>query len=315
MMQHFGFKYPWLLLNIVWVALLCYCLLKSNKPQQTLLFPTEGVANLPKAQPYYWPTILRYLSITMLIVAIARPCMIIENKKVQSSGIDLYLALDLSSSMLAPDFSINQFQNVQRIQAAKVVLENFIKKRKNDRLGLVAFARYPYLISPLTLNHKWLLKNLERLNAGLIEDGTAIGSAITMCINRLKPLEAKSRVIVLLTDGVNNFGAVSPLMAAEVAQNFNTKIYTVMVGNDQFFPVDEQMLVQVAEKTGGRFYRAYDISTLEAIYQEINQLEKSKTTLEGYTHFTELFPYCLLLALLILLSEGFLRTTKYRVLP
>ena len=166
----------------------------------------------------------------------------------------------------------------------------------------------------MTLNHAWLLKNLDRLNAGLIEDGTAIGSAITMSINRLKDLKAKTRLIILLTDGVNNYGNVAPLLAADIAKSFQTKIYTIMVGNDQVFPVDEQTLVQMAEKTGGLFYRAYDVHSLKAIYKEINQLEKSKIVLEGFKTYNEFFPWFLLLALIFLSTEYFLKLTRYKVL-
>ncbi|MGX8717376.1 MAG: VWA domain-containing protein, partial [bacterium] len=224
------------------------------------------------------------------------------------------LALDLSSSMQIPDFSINQLQRTSRIQAAKAVLDEFIRKRSHDRIGLVAFARYPYLVSPLTLNHPWLLKNLERLNAGMVEDGTAIGSAIAMCVNRLKNLKAKTRLIILLTDGVNNFGDVSPMLAAETAETFKTKIYTIMVGNDQIFPVDEQTLVRMAEKTGGRFYKAYDIHSLKQVYQEIDQLEKTDAKVNTYNEYAEFFPIFLCLAFFFLLCEFLLKHYRYRIL-
>ena len=148
----------------------------------------------------------------------------------------------------------------------------------------------------------------------MVEDGTAIGSAVAMCVNRLKNLKAKTRLIILLTDGVNNFGDISPMLAAETAETFKTKIYTIMVGNDQIFPVDEQVLVQMAEKTGGRFYKAYDIHSLKQVYQEIDQLEKTKVKMSGYNEYTEFFPLLLCLAFSFLLCEFLLKLYRYRVL-
>ena len=200
------------------------------------------------------------------------------------------------------------------IEAAKGVLEDFIQQRPDDRIGLVSFARYPYLVSPLTLNHEWLLQNLQRLDAGLIEDGTAIGSAVTMCLNRLKELSAKTRLIVLLTDGVNNFGDVTPTLAATIANSFQTKIYAIMIGNDQVFPADEQTLARMAESTGGQFYRAYDLKSLQSVYQQIDTLEKTQVKQEGSKSYGELFFYALWAATALLLLEYFLKTHRYRIL-
>ncbi|MDR2396548.1 MAG: VWA domain-containing protein [Puniceicoccales bacterium] len=315
MEETFAFKHPWILIHLFWIPLIFVYWLKTWTPPKSLIYTTANEHPKIQIPPHVIPLFFRSLCLASILLGIAQPQRIYTHRQCQSSGIDLILALDLSSSMRVPDFMVNQFQRVTRIQAAKAVIAEFIQQRQHDRIGLVTFARYPYLVSPLTLNHAWLLKNLDRLNAGLIEDGTAIGSAITMCVNRLKDLQAKTRVIILLTDGVNNCGNVAPIMAAEAAEHFQTKIYTIVVGNDQFFPVDEQTLVQVAEKTGGRFYRAYDVSTLKQIYQEIDQLEKTKISLEGYTTCSELFTLCLWLALVFFSLEQILKNSRYRTLP
>ena len=313
MMSHFAFKYPLILLNLLWVPLWLWVCFKRWHNHKFV--PVSSLRNFPfgSACPHRIPQIFRTLALASLIVALARPQGITSHFQ-NKSGVDILLALDLSSSMQIPDFSINQLQRTSRIQAAKAVLDEFIRKRSHDRIGLVAFARYPYLVSPLTLNHPWLLTNLERLNAGMVEDGTAIGSAIAMCVNRLKNLKAKTRLIILLTDGVNNFGDVSPMLAAETAETFKTKIYTIMVGNDQIFPVDEQTLVRMAEKTGGRFYKAYDIHSLKQVYREIDQLEKTDVKMDGYNEYAEFFPIFLCLAFFLLLCEFVLKHYRYRIL-
>jgi Ca-activated chloride channel family protein len=275
------------------------------------LFPSSKNTHFPPGIPLW----TRGLAIAALLVALARPCRIHQFSQQTCSGVDIVLAVDISSSMLLPDFTLNQFQQTTRINAAKAVISAFIQKRKTDRIGLIAFAHYPYLVSPLTLNHPWLLKNLERLRPGIIEDGTAIGSAVTMSVNRLKDLESKSRVVVLLTDGVNNAGKISPQMAAEAAASFGTKLYTIVAGTDQFYPVDEAVLQEMAKKTGGRFYRASDLRQLEGIYDEINRLEKSEVKIDTYTEQKEGFPLFLGLALLLLFLEYFWRETVFRVLP
>lgn len=313
-MQTFEFSHPWILLILLILPIGLGLAIKSWSPRRFIHYSSVQLFDFKTTKPQTIPLCFRFLGLTCLVLALARPRGVIEHKHSQSNGIDMILALDLSSSMQIPDFAVNQMQRVSRIHAAKAVLSEFILQREQDRIGLIAFARYPYLVSPLTLNHTWLLKNLDRLNAGLIEDGTAIGSAITMSLNRLKDLKAKTRLIILLTDGVNNYGNVAPLLAADIAKNFQTKIYTIMVGNDQIFPVDEQTLVQMAEKTGGNFYRAYDVHSLKAIYKEINQLEKSKVILEGFKTYNEFFPLFLLMALLFLSAEYLLKLTRYKVL-
>lgn len=313
------FKSPLIALNIIWIFAFLYFIKKFYCPDKSLVFSSYRIRLKGRAkfigEPGTAQFLIRALAISFIVIAIARPQRYSKYQQIASSGVDMMLAIDISSSMTISDFSINMTKRVSRIDAAKSVVADFINKRKHDRIGLVAFSRFPYIVSPLTLNYEWLLKNLDRLQAGIIEDGTAIGSAVMTCVNRLKDLDAKSRVVVLLTDGVNNYGDVSPLMAAEVAENFKAKIYTIMVGNDQFFPVDEDTLRQMAEKTGGKFYKAYDLKTLLGIYAEIDSIEKSTVSLEGFSSCEDFFMPFLILALALLLLERFLANTKYRTIP
>lgn len=309
----FAFRYPWMLLNLLWLPLWFWIAMRVWQAKRFLMHssiqPFQGL----QTQPQKIPLLLRMGTLACIIFALARPQSVYEITHHDSNGVDMMLALDLSTSMLIPDFTSGMGQRTTRIEAAKGVLKDFIQQRQEDRIGLVSFARYPYLVSPLTLNHEWLLQNLKRLNAGLIEDGTAIGSAVTMCLNRLKELSAKTRLIILLTDGVNNFGDVTPTLAANIAKSFQTKIYAIMIGNDQVFPTDEQTLAQMAETTGGRFYRAYDLKSLQSVYQEIDTLEKTKVKQEGSKSYGELFFYCLYAATALLLLEQFLKTHRYRI--
>ena len=310
----FAFRYPWMLLNLLWLPLWFWVSMRVWQAKRFLMHssiqPFQGL----QAQPQKIPLLLRTGTLACIIFALARPQMVYEITHHDANGVDMMLAIDLSTSMLIPDFTSGMGRRATRIEAAKGVLEDFIQQRPDDRIGLVSFARYPYLVSPLTLNHEWLLQNLQRLNAGLIEDGTAIGSAVTMCLNRLKELSAKTRLIVLLTDGVNNFGDVTPTLAATIANSFQTKIYAIMIGNDQVFPADEQTLARMAESTGGQFYRAYDLKSLQSVYQQIDKLEKTQVKQEGAKSYGELFFYALWVATALLLLEFFLKTHRYRIL-
>ncbi len=310
-------QYPLVLIGLLLIPFLFVLIVRRYNPKRFVVYSSLTLLPLSRIPnyPLYIPLVLRCTAIALLLLALARPCRIKQFSEQSSSGIDIVLAIDLSTSMLSPDFMLNQFQQITRIDAAKNVMAEFIQKRKSDRMGLVGFARYPYLVSPLTLNHEWLLKNLERLRPGIIEDGTAIGSAIAMCVNRLKDLNSKSRIIVLLTDGVNNSGKISPKIAAEAAASFNAKIYAIVAGTDQFYPVDEAVLQDMSKKTGGQFYRASDIQQLKGIYDEIDHLEKSEVKLDHYTEVKELFQIFLGLALGLILLECLLRQTVFRVLP
>ena len=265
------------------------------------------------------------------------------NENIEAEGIDIVVTLDLSRSMSALDLS-TQEDIVTRLDAAKRVVENFIGKREFDRIGLVAFAANAYVVSPLTLNHDWLKRNLERLELGKIDgSGTAIGTALGASINRLRDHDARSRIVILLTDGENNAGAVSPIAAAEVAKTLGVKVYTIATGKKGRVPIpatdrkgrivrdsegkpiyrgrsnisnyDEAELTEIAELTGGRFFSATKDGDLERIYDEIDELETTKIELRSYATFTELFVWLASLGLLLLALEQVLRNTRYRRLP
>ena len=270
--------------------------------------------------------------LALLIIGLARPQLGRSNATVQASGVDMMLAVDVSGSMKSLDFKVDG-QPVSRVDVVKAVVGKFIEARPNDRIGLTEFAHAPYLVCPLTLDHDWLLRNLDRVQIGHIDDGTGIGSAIASCVNRLRDQPGKSKIVVLLTDGQNNCGKVSPLIAAEAAKALGVKVYTIGAGvrgeapmpvTDSFgrqqivmvpVDVDEATLQKIATETGGKFYRATDTDSLEKIYAEIDRLEKTTHTLKKFESQRELFPWALVPALgLIGLGIG-LAQTRFRRLP
>lgn len=279
-----------------------------------------------------WKWLLPILGASLMIIGLARPQRAHSRTEVTVNGIDIVLALDVSGSMQALDFEIDN-QRVNRIEVVKSVVSRFIEQRPNDRIGLIAFAGSPYLVSPITLDHDWLQQNLERVSVGGGDDGTAIGSAIAAGVNRLRMTPAKSKVLILLTDGVNNSGKISPLAAAEAAGALGVKIYTIGVGARGKAPiplkdqtgrvhvvmievdVDESTLRAVAERTGGKFYRATDTDSLERIYEQINVYEKSAQTVQKFEHFEELYSWPLIASLAVLGFASLLQHTRFRRLP
>jgi Ca-activated chloride channel family protein len=286
---------------------------------------------------------LRLLALAALITALARPQIGRMNDSTEAEGIDIVVTLDLSGSMRALDLSTRD-DIVTRLDAAKRVVDDFIDMREFDRIGLVAFAANAYVVSPLTLNHDWLKRNLKRLELGEIDGGgTAIGTALGASVNRLRDHEARSRIVILLTDGENNAGAVSPIAAAEVAKTLGVKVYTIATGKKGRVPIpetdrngrvvrdsegapvyrgrsdisnyDEAELTEIANLTGGRFFSATEDGDLERIYEEIDELETTKIELRSYATFTELFVWPAGLGLLLLGLEQLLRNTRYRRLP
>ena len=278
----------------------------------------EGVLRAPRTWRYYLrhlPFVLRAAAFALCVVALARPQDVERSAHSSTEGIDIMLAIDVSGSMLARDFKPD------RITAAKEVAGSFIADRYGDRIGLVAFAGEAFTQSPLTTDQSTLQTLLSRIRSGIIEDGTAIGNGLATAINRLRESQAKSKVIILLTDGVNNRGEIAPLMAADIAADMGIKVYTIgvgtrgkapypvvdMFGNMSFQPmdveIDEKTLEGIAERTGGRYFRATDNDKLQSIYDEINQLEKSKVEVTDYTVYHERFLALLLAALGVLLLE------------
>jgi Ca-activated chloride channel family protein len=293
----------------------------------------RDLARASRSRVARWVWLFPILAGVLMIVGLARPQRDHSRTEVIANGIDIVLGLDVSGSMQALDFAINN-RRVNRIEVVKSVVSKFIEERPNDRIGLIAFAGAPYLVSPITLDHDWLQQNLERVNVALAaDDGTAIGSAIAASVNRLRTTAAKSKVVILLTDGVNNAGKISPLAAAEAARALGVKIYTIGVGvrgkapipvRDQAgrphlilaqVDVDEKTLQAVAEETGGKFYRATDTDSLQKIYEQINQFEKSAQTVRKFEHFEELYPWALIPSLAILGFGLVLQHTRLRRLP
>ena len=276
---------------------------------------------------------LRWLALALFIIALARPQLGEGETKITASGIDIVIAIDLSGSMSSEDFEVRG-QRVNRLMIAKDVLQKFIAKRPNDRIGLVAFATDAYIAAPLTLDHDFLMQNLDRLEiAAPGKDQTAIGSALAAALNRLRELKWKSKIVILMTDGQNNAGKVPPLTAAEAAETLKVKVYTIGVGTRGMAPIpyidafgrkrskqqpvdiDEDTLTQIAKRTGGKYYRADKTETLRSVYDEIDQLEKTEVEVKKYQRYRELFPLVALPGLVVLLLEVILNHTVWRKLP
>ncbi len=324
-----------LLLIVIILPPLVYFYFYSRKSNQV---PFSSVETLKRLKPSfaqrhrYIPGILRTVSIVLIIIALARPQSGNEQTKVLTEGIDIVLAVDVSGSMLAEDFEING-KRYNRLYVIKQVVKDFIQRRNNDRIGLVVFAGLPYTQCPMTLDYGMLLQLLEKIDIGMVEDGTAIGSAIASSVDRLRNTKTKSKVIILLTDGRNNAGEIDPFTSAEVAKAFGIKIYTIGAGTKGLAPfpavdlfgnrvmkqvkidIDDNALQEIAKITDGRYYRATDTKSLLEIYNHIDLLEKTETEVTQYTEYSELFHYFLLPAFALLLCELGLKKTKFRKIP
>jgi Ca-activated chloride channel family protein len=275
---------------------------------------------------------LRLPAAAFLIVALARPQVSHASSKVEASGVDMMLTLDVSGSMQALDLQLDG-KRADRLTVVKSVVSRFIAARPNDRMGIIAFAAQPYLVSPLTLDHDWLENSLSRVTTGTGRDGTAIGAALAASANRLRQSDAKSKIIVLLTDGVNNAGSVQPALAAKAAAALGIKVYTIAVGAEGRAPipvvdeagrrrivmgeveVDEAALRGIADTTGGAFFRATDTDSLVAIYQRIDALEKTVRTLRKFERRQERFQWAALPGLALILAEVGLGVTVLRRAP
>ena len=289
-----------------------------------------GVVRAPRTVRYYLrhlPFALRAAAFALLVVALARPQDVEQNVRTNAEGIDIMLAIDVSGSMLARDFKPD------RITAAKEVAGSFIADRYGDRIGLVAFAGEAFTQSPLTTDQSTLQTLLARIRSGLIEDGTAIGNGLATAINRLRESDAKSKVIILLTDGVNNQGQIAPMTAAEIAKAQGIRVYTIGVGSEGMAPypaidmfgnltfvnqkveIDEKVLKAISDMTGGKYFRATDKDKLKAVYNEINQLEKSKIEVTEHISYHELFLTWVLAALGLLMAEFLLSNLVLKRIP
>jgi len=264
--------------------------------------------------------VLRSLALVALIIALARPQSSLSWQNTTTEGIDIIIASDISGSMLAEDFQPN------RLEAGKNIAIDFIKNRPDDRIGLVIFSGESFTQCPLTIDHDVLINLFNDVKNGMIDDGTAIGMGLATAVNRLKESEAKSKVVILLTDGSNNMGSIPPITAAEIAKQFNVRVYTVGIGTHGYAPypvqtpagiqyqripvdVDEGTLTKIANITGGKYFRATDNETLKKIYDQIDKLEKAKIDVTQYHKKTELFLPFALIALLFLSLEFILKNT------
>ena len=328
--MHFASPYYLWLLALI-VPMIAYYVWRVRQGGAAIQISTvEGVLRAPKSVRYYLrhlPFVLRTAAYALLVVALARPQGIEQNVRTSTEGIDIMLSIDVSGSMLARDFKPD------RITAAKEVAASFISDRVGDRLGLVVFAGEAFTQSPLTTDQSTLQTLLARIRSGLIEDGTAIGNGLATAINRLRESEAKSKVIILLTDGINNRGEIAPMTAAEIARAQGIRVYTIGVGSrgtapypavdmfgnmtfvNQKVEIDEKTLTEIARLTGGRYFRATDKEKLQAIYDEINQLEKSRVEVTERITYHELFLGWVLAALALLTAELLLSNLVLKRIP
>ncbi|MER3523501.1 MAG: aerotolerance regulator BatA [Ignavibacteria bacterium] len=291
------------------------------------LLPFAHVRPTLRERLRHLPFLLRLIVIVLLIVGLARPRTTSKGETVYTEGIDIVLVFDISGSMLAEDLRPN------RIEAARQVMMDFIDGRKNDRIGLVIFSGESFTQCPMTLDYRVLKNQLRAVKQGIIEDGTAIGMAIAQAVNRLKDSKAKSKVMILLTDGMNNRGEIDPLTATQIARTFGIRIYTIGVGTSrgeapypvqtpfgiryQNVPVDvdEKTLIKIAEMTSGRYFRATDNRTLKQIYSDIDEMEKTRMEVRAYRSYTELFSDWVWVGLIGLVLELVLTQTYVRKLP
>ena len=328
--MHFASPYYLWLLTLL-VPMIGYYVWRTLQGGASIqISSVAGVVRAPRTVRYYLrhlPFALRAAAFALLVVALARPQDVEQNVRTNTEGIDIMLAIDVSGSMLARDFKPD------RITAAKEVAGSFIADRYGDRIGLVAFAGEAFTQSPLTTDQSTLQTLLARIRSGLIEDGTAIGNGLATAINRLRESEAKSKVIILLTDGVNNRGEIAPLTAAEIAKAQGIRVYTIGVGTEGMAPypaidmfgnitfvnqkveIDEKTLTAISDMTGGKYFRATDKAKLKAIYDEINQLEKSKIEVMEHISYHELFLTWALAALGLLFTEFLLSNLVLKRIP
>ncbi|MBC8286976.1 MAG: VWA domain-containing protein [Nitrospinae bacterium] len=332
-MIFFQFQNPWLLLFLLALPLLAFQLRKDY--QTTVHFSSLAVLKSlrPSRVDLYagLPVIIRFLVLALLIIALARPQEGHKSTEILSVGVDIMLALDTSGSMRALDF-IEEEKRITRLTVVKGVVSKFIENRPNDRIGMVVFGEQAYTQCPLTLDQGILQSFLSKLEIGMAGDSTAIGSAIGIAVKRLKDLESTSKVIILLTDGRNNAGALAPLQAAQTAKTFGIKIHTIGVGTKgkapflvnsifgqryvyQVVDIDETTLTEISKITGGQYFRATDLESLKNIYKRIDKMEKSEVKVIDHSEYKEMFHYFLVPGLILLLLEIGLSNTLLRRIP
>ena len=331
-MTFFRFEDPWLLLTLVLIPIL---IIRERSIANTIDY--SSLSSLKAVNQYHYkvlaltPTLLKFIAITLFIIAFARPQEGSKRTEILSQGVDIILAIDTSGSMQALDFKKNDNQ-VTRLSVVKDVVAEFVKHREMDRMGMVVFGANAFTQCPLTLDQSILLSFIDKLKIGMAGDATAIGSAIGISSKRLKDLKSKSKIIILLTDGRNNSGAISPIQAAEIAKSLGIKIYTIGVGKrgkapflvDSIFgkrliyqdvDIDEKVLNKISKMTEGKYFRATDLKSLKNIYKQIDLLEKSEVKILDHSKYKELFHYFLIPGLFLLLIEIICSNSFLRRLP
>ncbi len=329
-MNNLTFEYPYILyLTLLLIPMWLWYYYKDNNAQLQVS-NLKAFSKPPKTFRYYLrhaPLVLRSAVIILIIMALARPQSFENDEEIATEGIDIVLTLDISSSMLAVDFEPN------RLEASKNVAQEFISSRPYDRIGLVVFSSESFTQCPITSDHATLMNMFADIQQGIIEDGTAIGLGLATAVNRLKDSKAKSRIIILLTDGVNNQGDIAPLTAAKLASKFGIRVYTIGIGKNGTAPypvrnlfggisytnmevrIDEETLRKIASQTDGKYYRAINNKKLKEIYTEIDKLEKSKIQVTKYSKKNEEFFYFVVIAGLLLLTEMVIKITILRNIP
>jgi Ca-activated chloride channel family protein len=332
------FAHPFYLLLLLLLPLLAWLKGRRGRAPAFLyssLKLVEGLTRARRSRAGTFLSALRWLSLAFLIVALAQPRLTKSTTTIKSSGVDIAVAFDLYGSMLSEDFVVKGGR-VNRFNMARSVLKQFIDERPADRIGLAVFASQAYIATPLTLDHEFLQENLDRLEIGAIsQNQTAIGDGLGTAVNRLRDLKSKSKIVILMTDGVNNAGKLNPLLAADAAAALGIKVYTIGIGKQGTAPmpagrnpytgqmtyqnvpvdVDEETLEKIAGTTGGKYYRADNAEKFRQIYAEIDRLEKTEATVNKYAEFKELFPWFLSAGFLLLLLELVLGQTVFRRLP
>lgn len=324
------FANPWLLVLLTIIPFLIFWhylkLKKNNTSLQISSTKDCGKSKSLKLTIFKYSYLLKLIALVLIIIALARPQSKSSKQNVSVEGIDLILSLDISGSMLAEDFKPN------RLGAAKEVAKDFITMRENDRIGLVVFSGESFTQCPLTSDHSVLINMFDFIKSGIIDDGTALGDGLATSISRLKTSFAKSKVIILLTDGINNTGSIDPMLAAEMANLYNIRIYTIGVGKMGYAPypvqtpfgiryenmevqIDEKLLQEIANQTGGKYFRATNKENLRLIYQEIDKMEKTKIDITEYTRKEEEYFIFALVAMIILALDCILKYTYLRNIP
>ncbi len=314
------FEYPYLLwllaVPVLLAALYVYRQVARREPHLRV----SNITPWKKGTSIFWsvlvhlPAVLRFAAMCLLVICLARPKSSSDMERVDTEGIDIVFAMDVSTSMLARDFTPD------RISAAKDIAIEFVSQRPTDRMGIVVFAGESYTQCPLTTDRATLINIMKEVQTGLIDDGTAIGNGLATAVARIKDSDAPSRVVILLTDGVNNMGEIAPETAAEIAKTYGVRVYTIGVGDNGTAPypvmtpfgpqiqqmqveIDEPLLRSIASTTGGRYFRATDNTKLAEIFGEINKMEKARTTVDSFPVYKELFPKFAIIAMLLLLAE------------